>query len=325
MRTVKILGIGPREFVGASRVLVELARLGMSDFAWLDEVSLPVKDYDICILAAWHPSYNMLLDQLKAQIFVLWTSPFLQSELTNIEIQYLDNILRNDQIEKVWIGDKTCAKVLDDNPKTFYCPYPINTDYLDPYYVADNVKCDFIGMFLPFRNPQKNIITQLGAIKLLQKDYPEFKLMTNGMTSTQQRFAKTLGINYQDQGWMPEKTYFALIQDCKLICHVTLSESFAYSVFDAMYLRTPVMVSKTIAENFNFVNGNNILTVKNPDNPVEIYEKLTHIISLSDYEFHLLSESTQIHAKTHAKHQNFKLKDTLNSIIGEFENGSKFG
>ncbi len=316
-----ILGIGPKEFVGASRVLRELKSLGMSDFVWLDELQFPVKDYDICILAAWHPSYNMLLDQIHAEKWIVWTSPFLQSELTNVEIQFLDYILRNDQIEKVWIGDKTCAKVLEDNPKTFHCPYPLNIESIQPYWKYVE-KENYIGIFLPFRNPQKNILTQLGAIKLLQKDFPDLELHTNGMTPTQQRFAQTLGINYIDHGWLPEKNYFRLIQQCKVISHVTLSESFAYSVFDAMYLKTPVIVSKTIAENFNFVDDVNTLTVKNPDNPVEIYQKLKHIVSLSDYEYELLCESTQIHSITHAEHQNLLLKESLTYIIGEFENGS---
>lgn len=121
----RALGCGPREFIGACRVLRELSNLGIADFKYLDELKLPLEGYDVVIFAAYHPSYNLILPKVKAKKWLLWTSPILQSELTEVEIEYLQYILRNDDVERVWLGSRGAYEALKDvSDKVFYCHPP---------------------------------------------------------------------------------------------------------------------------------------------------------------------------------------------------------
>jgi len=231
----RILGCGPREFIGACRVLRELSHLGLADFVYLKELKPPVKDYDVVIFAAYHPSYNILFPKIEARKWVLWTSPLLQAELAEVEVEYLQYVLRNDNVERVWLGSRGVYEALKDvSDKMVYCPYPLDARRVLAHK-AEVEKENAIGMFLPFHNKQKNVYGQLAACKILQREH-QLKLYTNGMLSHQRRFANSLGLSYKDLGFLPEDEYYRWIQKFKLMLHVSLSESLAFAVMDALLL-----------------------------------------------------------------------------------------
>lgn len=302
---MRVLGVSPREFVGASRVLKELSNIGLADFVYLDSLELPLK-HDLVIFAGFHPSYNVLIPRIEAERWVLWTSPLLQAELAEVEIPYLECLLHNDDIQRIWVGSKGCYEALKDvSEKVFYCPYPVDVKRVRAHKAE--VEKDAVGMFLPFHNRQKNIYGQLAACRIFQKEHP-LKLYTNGMLPSQRRFANNIGVLYEDLGFLPEDEYYRWVQKFQLMLHVTLSESWAYVVSDAMLLGTPCLVSRAL----DWVDPSLGLTVENPDSPVEIAEKMRQALASPT-----LSKRVERNAFKIAKRNNHELTDFFMSILEE--------
>jgi len=299
---MKLLGIGPHGFPGASRVLRDLAGLGLADFTYLEDLRFPV-DTDLCILAAWAPAYHLILDKLPCT-FVLWTSPLTQAELSDPELDYLSFIMRSDKVERVWC-ERSLAEVLGG--KAFWLPFPVDVERVQKY--KQSGERSGVGLFVPSRG-YKNIASQLAAVKLLQNRDPSLLLHTNVMDTKYRRLISMLNIQAEFYPWLPEEEYYRLLGSLRLILHVSLSESWAYGVSDAMLLGTVCLVSRAI----DWVDPSLGLTVENPDNPIEIAEKMNYALGVPR-----LSKQVEEYTVKVVRENNHKLKKGIMNILEQEE------
>jgi hypothetical protein len=190
----------------------------------------------------------------------------------------------------------------------FYLPHPANPKKIEQYKInrdglggtIQNIFC-----YMPWGNKNKNQLTQLAATKLFQKNYKDCWLFTNGMGSWT-KWADRLQITYYDQGYLPVDQYYKNIQNYRCGLHVTLSESFAYSVLDAFLLEVPVVCSPAI----NWAPMS--LIVGTPDDPIEIAEKLAEIY---DGRFQSYGKAARNSAIAKITDNNEKVKAILDKII----------
>ena len=268
-------------FPGVSRVFKELQKLGLSTHIEItgNEFKLP-PETDILILGAWIPEYVQILEQVDFDnIGILWTSTIAQSEMSGIEISYINQIydlLENGHIEFVWFGDKSWLSMFDLDG-AFYIPYPITlSEKID---VEKDKNTNNISLFCP-SHPRKNIINQLIAVKKAQeKNF--ITLNTNNLTPEYEKFARKLELNCNSFQWLEQEEYLNKVASMDLglqVSHVGV-ESFNYVVIDHMCQNIPTVMSRSIYENYYSVVGESWLEkymcVENPCDTDEIAEKIT--------------------------------------------------
>jgi glycosyltransferase involved in cell wall biosynthesis len=221
-------------FPGAKRPLEEGAKLGLWSFTLLDENTREITSADIYILAAWHPSYEQLLN-LGDKRGVLWTSSAGEMDFTPIERQYLWEILLDPRIDFVWFGAKGLAEAFPQ--KGFYAPYPLSCD-LQPLQV---VKEDIATLFCPTK-PSKNIYNQLCSMKIVLREW-ELVLHTN--IEGYNEILKDMNVVRYDY-WLPTSQYHNLLARAKVNLAVSWAETFNYQVAEALMLGTQSVISQTI-------------------------------------------------------------------------------
>lgn len=154
-----------------------------------------------------------------------------------VEIGYLQHILQDPRIEKVWFGDESLAQVYPE--KGFYAPYPLSTDiklYTGP-------KRDAIALFNP-GGLKKNNLNQILAVALFLKSHPGWVLETN--VANYEPVMKSLGIKYRLHPWLPTKDYLHLVGSCKINMAVSWAETNNYQVAEAGLLGVPSIISSTV-------------------------------------------------------------------------------
>lgn len=245
-------------FPGAKRPLEEGAKLGMWEFALIDSPRVDIPPANIYILAAWHPVYSQILDVLddSRRIGVLWTSSVGEMDFTPVEQEYLNWLLKYSRVEFIWFGDPALARIYPE--KGFYAPYPIDVDSVKPPGLE---KKDIITLFCP-TGPKKNILNQLLAVKIIQREGLDVVLHTNI-----QGYSELLNsLNCVWHNWLPDVEYQELIASAKVNLACSWCETFNYQVAEAALLGTISVVSPTVP-----IPG---LVVNTPNNPVIIAEKI---------------------------------------------------
>jgi len=239
-------------FPGAKRPLEEGAKLGWWQFVLLEGSRVNIPPTDCYIFAAWSPYYSHLMS--LGRIGILWTSSLAEMEFTPIEQAYLNQILSDPRISFVWFGDRSLAQLHPE--KGFYAPYP-----LDPFIpgVAQVQKEDYITLFCPTKL-SKNIHNQLCAVALLQKER-KLTLYTNVPVSED--------IEHVPFGWVPQEQYHQLVARARVNLAVSWAETFHYGCAEAALLGTASVVSPAL--DWYPIPA---LRVKNPNNPLEIKEKI---------------------------------------------------
>ncbi len=254
---MKIVTTCPSEYFGVSRVFEDGQSLGLWKHIPLENISLPL-EADLVIMGGAHPTYHVLLDKIPQPKWIMWTSPLLQTELASVEMERLLYFAREPRIQRIWFGEKTASSLFK---KAFYAPYPVAIDRVassdmlvaESPFAAEVAKLDVvtppegIGFFVPFANKQKNVFTQLAAMKLFQETHPDVPLKTGGLLPEQARFADQIGLNYKDLGWRTGRDYYDDISQCKMTLHVSISESFGYGVMDSMLLGVPCLTSRAVS------------------------------------------------------------------------------
>lgn len=269
----------PNIFIGVHRHLSECEQFGTKHI-YLNQLNQVTKE-DMVIFGAWEPNtYPMAIRRCKAKKkAVLWTSPLLQSQMNEPELDFLRAILQLKEkriIDILLFADQETHMVFENfSDNICHIPHPCNIKRMEEIRMKlektwkGNFKDD-IFCFMPWGNKNKNQIIQLAAVKLFQENNPDTMFYANGMGHWRQ-WAVQLILNYEDLGFLPEEKYYKYIftKGCGL--HVTLSESFGYSVLDAFLLETPVLCSPAIDWAYEEV------ITENPDDPVSIAEDLETI------------------------------------------------
>lgn len=303
----------PNVFPGVHRHLSECEQFGTRHI-YLDQLS-QVTESDAVIFGAWDPgSYPMAIRRCKARLkAVLFTSPLLQAQMNEPELSFLDTILKlreNGVIDFLFFADLETYEVFKDLvPNVHHLPHPADPKKIEAHIPQDKNHTVWqktgVFMYLPWGNKNKNQMTQLAAVRLFQRNNPDANFYANGM-GPWVAWADRLQICYHDEGYLPRDIYYTSMFTMKCGLHVTLSESFAYSVLDSFLLEVPVVCSPAI----DWAPPS--LIVKNPDDPVEIAELLDKVYNSNNPAY---GKAAKKAALLKIEQNNAKVKEVLETIF----------
>lgn len=305
----------PNIFIGVHRQLSECEQFGTKHI-YLNQLN-QVTEQDTVIFGAWEPNtYPMAIRRCKAKKkCLLFTSPLLQAQMNEPELSFLESILNlkgNGVIDYLLFADKETYEVFKDETRVLHLPHPADPkkveQYKNPSRDVPGVPIKNIFCYMPWGNRNKNQMTQLAAVKIFQRKHQGAWLFANGM-GPWAFWANRLQIYYTDQGYLPTEEYYRNISNYRCGLHVTLSESFAYSVLDAFLLEVPVICSPAIDW------APEGLKVKNPDDPVEIAKALEFNYDSTDLMVRGVGQWARLRALEKIKENNELVRETLGKII----------
>lgn len=252
-------------YPGVSRVFEEGAKLRLFDFQVLGDGADISLDYDQYLFGAMtilHPVFwnSFIVNELKHKsIGVLWTSSTGELDLEPIEQQQLQTIVYEPKVDFVWFGDELLGRIWK---KGFYVSYPIKVDFQAPV----KSKANIITLWCP-RTKKKNILNQLMAVSLLQKEQ-DIVLHTNVDTEVLK-----LDLNTQKyDSWLERAELHTLIASARVNLAVSWAETFNYQVAEATMLGTPSVVSRALP----WVS---IVNTTNPSDPQEIADAIRYALN----------------------------------------------
>lgn len=299
-------------FPGVFRHLSEMQMFGTKHI-YLNQLN-QVTDQDTVIFGAWDPgSYPMAIRRCKAKKkALLWCSPLLQSQMNEPELNFLETILQlkdHSIIDYLLFADYETFEVFaGDGVGILHLPHPADISKVEQHKTnrGDISSCtQNIFCYMPYGNKNKNQVTQLAAIKLFQRMNDDAWFFANGM-GPWTAWADRLQLRYTDQGYLSKEDYYRNICSYRCGLHVTLSESFAYSVLDSFLLEVPLVCGPAI----NWAPPS--LIVKNPDDPIEIADKLAEVY---DGNFVSYGKAARKFATQKVTENNEKAKEVLARII----------
>jgi len=305
---VKILTICPEEFVGVSAVFRNMSEVIGSNHMELSKIvknNEIIENYDLVILGGYHYEYLNILNHIQRPTrALLITSTLGQMELTG-DYNFLKpshEMLNMGIIDYLFLGSETLYKTfktLYNDKSILYFPYPIH-----PLKPSGIYKEKVFGMFAP-NHPRKNILNQIYAFIISNKDY---NLITNIPIYT--NYPRIQYVN-----WLPRKDYLEMIESCRAILNVFYTESLCYTTIEAMSLGTPVIFSPAIKQALKIKdNMFKSLYVENPDNVVEIAEKIKYISSIDEDTYNRISKNCKLYIELLAEKHNKKLRELIKSL-----------
>jgi glycosyltransferase involved in cell wall biosynthesis len=295
MRTHAIASVCFGGFPGANRYLRELARAtglarhlvtteepGSRETAFyvgLLEDLAP----ELVLFGSWHRSYEPIADaacKKGVRVGVLWTSSPIQTDIGG-ETAVLARVLADDRVSLLLTLIRE-LEGLGSRARTTFARLPplLAASKGRPPARVSRAGPPVVSFFCPPAEAQrKNALASLLALARLRRPC---LLLLNGLTARDEYRAilETLGIDYEDRGWMTDAEYAVALRSVDVGLQVSLSESFGYVVADHLLAGTPVLVTPMVhATRLLSVETLRQLTVANPDNPGEIAERLESLLA----------------------------------------------
>lgn len=252
---------------------------------------------DLVILGGYLDYYTQVLFTCKKEgvkTAILFTSTLGQAELSSdfielAQLNALKKMLERNEITYLLFGSSSLSGVFA-SPKIKRYWNPFSVDYVQKHLKqTENLptqKVNGIVMFMPFA-PRKNIVNQLMAVKILQRDDPSLLLLTNNIAPQYRIFCNDFGIVFQDMGWLHPINYYRALQRAKASLQITLCEAFDYVAAESICSGTPVIVAPSVEWLYK---DNTIGSVRHPDSIPEIYKALKETLTKPDQ---ILEEQTK--------------------------------
>ena len=302
--------VTPQEgaFPGVSRLFDETIAVVGGEHIYLNDLHKVTKD-DVVIFGAWSENeYPMAIRRCKAkQKIIGWASPPLQTELAGVEVGYMSQILKlldKDVIQGLWVIDKNNYETLKRDG-VFYTHVPFSSERLESYQKSDK---EGVYFFTVFSNKQQNVLTQLGAAYLAQRE-TDFTLFVNGLTAQQKEFVDTMGLRYMDLHFLPSGDYFEWLSSAGLILQVSVSSSFSYIAAEALSLGVPVLMSPVVAKNMGVDEEK--LIVKDISSAEEISSLISRVLALGVKEYKKLCGECMKNIEETARKNNEEVRQTF--------------
>ncbi|MDP2672038.1 MAG: hypothetical protein Q8O68_00825 [Candidatus Daviesbacteria bacterium] len=271
---------------------------------------------DIIIFGAWHNLYAPLLNQIKNKRGILWTSTILQAELSleSVELKIFESVLhlhKTKLIDFVLIGDKKLADTFEIEG-IIHFPYPIKQnkgEFVPPLFSIPSTN---VGLFT-VNHPRKNRTNQLMAVLRANKKSDKQNIRFISNCSSLNSSCPTL-IN---KTWMIQEEYDQTLRSIQFGINVFICESFCYSFSELMCRGIPTITSYTVAKNFDLHNDDFLtksLIVYDPDDVIEISEKILKLNELSLEDKEKLSKKCYEFMNQFSEKNNAKCVDTINRL-----------
>lgn len=317
-----ILTVCPETYPGTTAVLKHYGVTGLVEHT--DEISpRTVIGRKMVILGGWTPHYYEAIKKIagaNVPIGMFWTSSVGQNDFSNngIEVSFIHlitDLLKAEIVQKLFVATPSVKSMYDqiiDPEKVILLPYAYNWDeiqqYLEPdIYVGDN----WVDLFCP-GDTRKNILVQTHGAKLANAH-----LHYSGLRHRYRWFADLIKVRYTDMGWMKKPNpYYKAVQTMKLGLQVTYAETFDYVVAEHFGLKRPCLISTVMGQWVDKKLWKDLM-VYNLDDPLEVEDKIEHILNMSDKQWKGLNTRCHNFMKQEAKRRNDTATKVLQGVAEE--------
>jgi len=317
---INLLTIGPDNTTGFRKHLEELSKLiNKGNFLAVKEKyaakTLPkimkIKS-TLTIIGGrnWIKRNHKILEKIPGKKGILYTSPLAQAEISNEEIANLKTYfswLDSKKIDYLFFSSKSLAERFDRDD-VYHLPAPSITD-LNLFKQKKKVpKTNTVGL-INNKARHKNILNTIAGVSLSSKT-KEF--IINGLNEEYEDLLKRFGLKKRTKnvGFLSNKRYNEIMLSLKLSVHISFSESYCYSVFKAMAVGTPVLVSKAI----DWVKIKDLIINDLRDHE-EIAKKIDYVLGLSKADYIKLSSKCQKNAMQSIENNNKTSKKVIEKIL----------
>ena len=315
----KLVTVGPKNTNGYRKHLEELTNIysGPSKYVIISkenisEIDKIIKEKpDLTIIGArrWVRRNIEIFKKLPGKKALLYVGPLGQEEISQENIDHLIfylKLLDQNYYDYLFVGSKHLANALE-RKDVIHLPAPSITDLKNNYtkiYLKENT----VGV-LHDKAPHKNTLNSICGIANSSK---KIKFITKDLSDNQKYLTKCFGIKnvIDKKGIIPEKEYNSIIDECKLLLHISYSEGFCYSVAEAMMRGTPVLITSAMPWFYH-----PLLHVNELGNPVEIAKRIDNVLSLNEKDYKTLSKEVQLIAQRAIEKNNKLAKKALDSIL----------
>jgi glycosyltransferase involved in cell wall biosynthesis len=237
----------------------------------------PTPDTKLVIGFGYSPSRK---EGFNYKTSFLFCSPILQCEFSN-ELNLLNGKIQEVNkgiLDYLFLLHKPDADALSSiwGDKIKWLPPLFNKKLPEPQFEnRRGICCGGIN------RGNKNFYNQ--ALAVTTSKYKDEGLYTFGNKPELFRLSKSLfkqDWNWVD--WKPNEEYYNILRRMKLGLQVSLSESFCYFVLELALLKIPSIVSKTIGWYADDFDLNDNYVVENPNDPIEIRDKINNILDHPD-------------------------------------------
>lgn len=273
----------PRSFPGVRACMEHLSKT--CDGTKLIDERDPISISDPIILGGWSKTYQHIVQQHKAPVAVYWCSTIGQTELSQVEVPMLSDVLDHPKISRLfmshWAGAQWAKRSgVKKFSKVRWLPCTVSKDlFLNPEtfsYVGGEFRVD---LSVPV-HPRKNILNQVLAcqgigipyVHELPHEYSGFK-----------QYVK-------ERPWEDRQKYRQHITSCHAGLQVSWTESFNYAFAERLLIGLPTVTDMQTLSNHMPGRSKDAVerdakrgewmrwfNVRNPDNVGEIAEKLSYI------------------------------------------------
>jgi len=308
----KIIAIIPKQclgFGGAYSVYEGLSLLPEVELQTFENFQ-PTLDTKLVIGFGWTPPRK---EGFNYKTSFLFCSPILQCEFSN-ELNLLNGKIQEVNkgiLDYLFLLHKPDADALSSiwGEKIKWLPPLFNKKLPEPQFESRQGICCG-GM----ERGNKNYYNQALAVAL--STYEDQGLYTFGPKTDLFRLSKSLF--KQDWNWVDWKSneeYYNILRRMILGLQVSLSESFCYFVLELAMLKIPSIVSKTISWYADDWDLNNDCVIENPNDPIEIRDKINNILDHPD-TYSAICERSYFVAQRTLKDNLEKTQKILGGLIG---------
>lgn len=257
----------------------------------------------------WIIRNKKILDKISCKKGILYCSPFAQAEISGEEIKNLTiylELLDKSKIDYLFTGSEMISHVLN-RKDVIWLPAPCISD-LKNYPKKNFPITNNVGI-LSDKAVHKNTINALAGISFASK---VDKIIINGLSEEYSSLVDYFGLksSLKNVGILTKKELTKILLEIKLLIHVSFSEGFSYSAFEACCVGTPLLVTSAIPW---IINKN--LRVNDPQDIMEISKKIDYIMNLNKKSYLLLSQEVRRDAERIAVLNNSTCKKNLSNIL----------
>jgi hypothetical protein len=318
MRNKRVLVIGPDNSTGFRVHLENISKIYPTG-SFLSIKNRDDRDFEriiefnpnLCIFGGknWIIRNKHILKKLSCLKGVLFCSPLAQAEISQDEVKHLNiylSWLDQELIDYLFCSSFNLYNVLRiKNKKVRYLPAPAILDHPNINNKIQGRVC-----ILSDKAKHKNILNGLVS-GLLSKEVED--IFINGLDENYRLLVEGYFPNHQkikNKGWLSYKDYNRVIGESRLLIHLSFSESFCYTILEALYNGTLVLTNPVV----DWI-GLKELYIQNTGDVEHLVDKINYIMGLGEVEYNNLLKKAQSNArKTIEKHNQIVLK-TLRDIL----------
>lgn len=298
---MEIVYLTSKAYPGVSKYGEEGEAVGLWKLEYIESINWKKnKNIDLLIISPYQilteTDIKYLRNMYHCKIGYLWHSSAGEVELAREveinELALLTKMYEDKTIDFLCFTTESLAKAFNG----IYLPHPVKI-IEQPKVKKENI----ISLFCP-PTYKKAIFPQLIAVKLFQKNHPDFTLHTN--LRNYKQLLNELKINYELHDWLEKDKFYEILAKSKFALQCSFAESYNYFVADCLMCNTPVITSKEI-------DWNPMKFFVDKIDPLEIVNKMEYI---ADYLLDDIYLTELANWKKETEQKNKKIKETLNKL-----------